>query len=179
MRVCAPPGLTVAKASPFAKGWVFIPHVFPWGAGKVDESPQSEETDRQTRITEDKDPGGRLGLRRKLGCGVQKQEWGRERCRKRRHQRLFGVQAFPLLAFKTWSWSVASGKPSTKYRKLSWVFPDDLEGWDGEWWWERGPRGREPIDFVVQQKLTPHFCKAIIVQFLETTWIWKRRQSVQ
>ena len=29
VQVCAPPGLRVAKASPFAKGWVFIPHVFP------------------------------------------------------------------------------------------------------------------------------------------------------
>ena len=62
-----------------------------------------------------------------------------------------------------------SGSWETFYKVPEAQLSDDLEGWDGGWWWERGPRGREPIDFVVQEKLTPHFCKAIIVQFLETT----------
>ena len=125
------------KGQPFAKGWVFIPMYFH---EVLEEwmSPMRAKRQTETRITGNRDPGRRLGLRRKLRCGVQKRGWGRERCRKRRHQRLFGVQAFPLHAFKTWRWSVGTlcKVPEAQLCALWW--PRRV-GWG--WWWEGGPRG--------------------------------------
>ena len=59
------------KGQPFAKGWVFIPMYFH---EVLEEwmSPMRAKRQTETRITGNRDPGRRLGLRRKLRCGVQK-----------------------------------------------------------------------------------------------------------
>ena len=60
------------KGQPFAKGWVFIPMYFHEVLEKW-MSPMRAKRQTETRITRDRDSGRRLGLRRKLRCGVQKQ----------------------------------------------------------------------------------------------------------